>query len=228
MPGPIWETMGSDYSSDILGELLFSRDACARGTSGRLGTFSGRTTSLDTSVHVRLVVEADEQELMASLNGPGERLEPDIVCASVTCEGYEPDILGNLAFPLEDRVGRFNTADRSGGVLEGTVDPWNVPSGERISRCRDLKQPVAFDTTTGLSVAIRTCRAMVGSEQPGQSRWPSVNLSGLSLSSLMDIIASPPRSSGSSHFQTSFELSPVLALRCRCPFLQARKYSCMP
>ena len=38
------------------------------------------------------------------------------------------------------------------------------------------KQPVALDTTTGFSVAISICLAMIGSAQPAQRRWPSVNL----------------------------------------------------
>ncbi len=56
------------------------------------------------------------------------------------------------------------------------------------------KQPVALATTTGLSVASRTCLATMGSAQPAHSRWPSVSLTGLSDISFIEIKASPPGS----------------------------------
>ena len=54
------------------------------------------------------------------------------------------------------------------------------------------KQPVAFDTTTGFSVAISTCLAMIGSAQPAQRRWPSVNLVSCLDSSFKDALKSAP------------------------------------
>ncbi len=107
----------------------------------RRGAERRRAGALDPGVHVGLVVVADEHEAMAALERPGECLEADVVGAAVAGEGDDRHLvrLRERAAATERPIGALDAAGSGGRILEGDVEPGDVPRRGRVARRRHLE-----------------------------------------------------------------------------------------
>ena len=71
----------------------------AERSSCRIGAFRCSAGALDTGVHVRFVIIADIQYIMAAFHSPGKCLDTDIIGTAVTAESDEIDLLIDLLLP---------------------------------------------------------------------------------------------------------------------------------
>src|SRR5690554_1610247 len=85
--------------------------------------------SLDSRVHIGMVIIADIKHLVAAFHGAGERLQPDVVGAPVAPKGNEPDLF--IIFPLflQGSIRSLNPTDCRRRILEGIMNERDLPGG---------------------------------------------------------------------------------------------------
>ena len=106
-----------------LADALLSR----RRGRGR-GAVGGRARPLDAGIHVGLVIEAEVDEVVPALEGPGQGLHADIRGRAVTAHADKGDLLlRDLPLPHEGLVARLDPRDDRRGVLEGDMEPRHPP-----------------------------------------------------------------------------------------------------
>ena len=81
--------MGGDDLSQILAVLILTFRVCAHRGGGSVRVERGGGGTLDTGIHIRLVVIADVNHVVVSFHGAGEGLKTDVVCTAVASEGDE-------------------------------------------------------------------------------------------------------------------------------------------
>ena len=128
-------TMGSDDERQRLMILHLTRDSftgrsCSRGSILRSGA-----RTLDTSVHVSLVVITDIEYLMAALKHARDGTKTDVKSATITAE-TDDIILITLTLGPESTLDARSDSSR---VLESSMDPGDLPTGPRIRGRKDLK-----------------------------------------------------------------------------------------
>ena len=121
--GDVGDVVGDGDPRQVLPLLRLAERRGAGRAGRRRGVVRGGAGALDPRVHVRLVVVADEDRLMAALERARERLEADVVGAAVAAEDDEGDVvgLGQPPAPREHAVGALDAAPDCGGVLERDV-----------------------------------------------------------------------------------------------------------
>ena len=126
-----------------LGQVLFVLLFAHRNRAGRRGGCIGKARrgrrTLDTGVHIRLVVIAEVHHIVPALHRTGERLEADVVGAAVAADGEELVGVIQLALAFEHIVSRLDAAAGRGRVLEGRVDIGILPRGVGIQEGRNLQ-----------------------------------------------------------------------------------------
>ena len=140
--------------------------------------------TLDARVHVCAVVVADIHDIVTALHSAGQRLQTDVVGATVTAEGNELDLLvcRDLACTLKALVSCLNTRDSCARICECIVNEWNVPrvvgidgSGYfQAARCRAAHNVVVVAAHKDLAhchrCATTATQAMARSQVVGAGR----------------------------------------------------------
>ncbi len=139
--GGVLDVMGQGDVGEILAALHLAGDDFAGGGCGGGCAVGSGAGALDAGVHIGAVVVTDVHDVMAPLEGAGQRLQADVVRAAVPAERHEFQfaVRGNLALLLQRLVHRLDAADRRRGVFERAVDERLQPGGVRVDRGGDLE-----------------------------------------------------------------------------------------
>ena len=106
----------------ILATLRFSVRLHAARCGGRIGILRSSGASLNTGVHVGTVVIADIHEIMTALHGTGERLQTDVISASVAAEGDKLVVFLDLSALFQCVVGGLDTGEGCARVFKCIVN----------------------------------------------------------------------------------------------------------
>jgi hypothetical protein len=111
---------------------------------------------------------------VAALERAGERLQADVVRAAVARERDDGDALavGERVAAAQRPLRALDARRGRGGVLEGDVQPGDVPGRGRVGVVATSRQPVALTTTAGPGSEPSTVRTTSGMPQPWQSECP--------------------------------------------------------
>ena len=147
-------------------------------------TLRGCRRTLNARVHVCAVVVADIHDIVTTLHGARQRLQTNVVGATVAAEGNELDLLvsRDLACTLKALVGCLNARNSCARICKCIVNERNVPrvvgiDGSRhfqAARCRAAHNVVVIaaheDLTHCHRCATTATQAMARSQVVGAGR----------------------------------------------------------
>lgn len=87
----------------------------------------GVALALDAGVHVRFVVVADVQQVVAALQDPRKRLQTDVVGTSIATKSDELHLFVHSPLPFQGTVRGLHAAHGGRHVLEGIVNEGHFP-----------------------------------------------------------------------------------------------------